>query len=166
MEIPPHLKQRTQDLLQELGSEVGKDAANQFISECSAIYYRDNDLPVIDPGVIMGPGSPGGDDSWQYDFTQDSDPGNVSLPSNHDLDEILEPSLHSKGSVSYGSSPPLDDQSAHSEAPPDVPMCKRCNCEQCKKRAKRKRGKTASIETVASLFPRPDSIDILDKYWG
>ena len=33
MEIPPHLKQRTQDLLQELGSEVGKDAANQFISE-------------------------------------------------------------------------------------------------------------------------------------
>ena len=41
----------------------------------------------------MGPGSPGGDDSWQYDFTQDSDPGNVSLPSNHDLDEILEPSL-------------------------------------------------------------------------
>jgi len=45
-------------------------------------------------------------------------------------------------------------------------MCKRCNCEQCKKRAKRKRGKTASIETVASLFPRPDLVNILDKYWG
>ena len=65
MEIPPHLQERTQDLLQELGSGVGKDVANQFITECSAIYYRDNDLPVIDPRIIMGPGSPGGDDSWQ-----------------------------------------------------------------------------------------------------
>ncbi|KAH7378923.1 hypothetical protein BKA64DRAFT_714098 [Cadophora sp. MPI-SDFR-AT-0126] len=90
---------------------------------------------------------------------------NVSLSSNHDLDEILEPSLHSTGSVSYGSSPPLDDQSSHSEAEPDLPMCKRCDCEQCKKRAKRKRGKTASIETVGNLFPRPDLINILDKYW-
>ncbi|KAH6704131.1 hypothetical protein BKA61DRAFT_617941 [Leptodontidium sp. MPI-SDFR-AT-0119] len=167
MEIPPHLEQRTKDLLQELGSELGKDVANQFISACSAIYYGDNGLPVIDPRVIMGPGSPGGDDSWKHTFTQDSDysPGNVSLSSNHDLDEILEPSLHSTGSDSYGSSPPLDNQGSHSEAEPDLPMCKRCDCEQCKKRAKRKRGKTASIETVDSLFPRPDLINILDKYW-
>ncbi|KAH7379024.1 hypothetical protein BKA64DRAFT_242991 [Cadophora sp. MPI-SDFR-AT-0126] len=167
MEIPPHLQQRTKDLLQELGSELGKDVANQFISACSAVYYGDNGLPVIDPRVIMDPGSPGGDDSWKHTFTQDSDysPGNVSLSSNHDLDEILEPSLHSTGSVSYDSSPPLDDQSSHSEADPDLPMCKRCDCEQCKKRAKRKRGKTASIETVASLFHRPDLINILDKYW-
>jgi hypothetical protein len=169
MEIPPHLKQRTKDLLQELGSEVGKGVANQFISACSAIYYRDNGLPVMDPRVIMGPGSPSGDDSWKHAFTQDSDyvPGNVSLSSNHDLDEILDPSLHLTGSVSYGSSSPLDDQGSHSEADPDLPMCKRCDYEKCKKlreRAKRKRGKTASIVIVASLFPRPDLINILNKY--
>jgi hypothetical protein len=47
-------------------------------------------------------------------------------------------------------------------------MCQRCDCKKCKKlqeRAKRKRGKRASLETVASLFPRPDLINILDKYW-
>jgi hypothetical protein len=31
MEIPPHLQERTNDLLLELESELGKDAANQFI---------------------------------------------------------------------------------------------------------------------------------------
>lgn len=111
MEIPPHLQERTNDLLQELGSELGKDAANQFISACSAIYYGDNSLPCIDPQVVIGPSSPGGDDSWMCDFTQNSDysPENVSISSNHDLDNILDPSLDSTGSVSYGSSPPLDD---------------------------------------------------------
>ena len=70
MEIPPHLQGRTNDLLLELGSELGKDAANQFISIHSAIYYGDNGLPGIDPQVVMGPGSPNGDDSWKHAFTQ------------------------------------------------------------------------------------------------
>jgi len=170
MEIPPHLQERTNDLLLELESELGKDAANQFILIRSAIYYGDNGLPGIDPQVVMGPGSPNGDDSWKHAFTQNSDysPGNVSMSSNHDLDEILDPSLDSTGSVSYGTGPPLDDHCSHSEADPDIPMCQRCGCEKCKKlqeRAKRKRGKRASLETVASLFPRPDLINILDKYW-
>jgi hypothetical protein len=170
MEIPPHLQERTNDLLLELESELGKDAANQFILIRSAIYYGDNGLPGIDPQVVMGPGSPNGDDSWKYAFTQNSDysPGSVSMWSNHDLDEILGPSLDSTGSVSYGSSPPLDDQGSHSEADPDIPMCQRCDCEKCKKlqeRATRKRGKLVSLEIVASLFPRPDLINILDKYW-
>ncbi|KAH6661758.1 hypothetical protein B0J14DRAFT_331714 [Halenospora varia] len=75
MEIPPHLQERTNDLtlLLELESELGKDAANQFISIRSAIYYGDNGLPGIDPQVVMGPGSPNGDDSWKHAFTQDSD---------------------------------------------------------------------------------------------
>ncbi len=90
------------------------------------------------------------------------------MSSNHDLDEILDPSLDLTGSVSYGSSPPLDDQGSYCEANPDIPMCQRYDCEKCKKlqeRAKRKRGKRASLETVARLFPRPDLINILDKYW-
>jgi hypothetical protein len=90
------------------------------------------------------------------------------MSSNHDLDEILGPSLDSTESVSYGSSPPLDDQGSHSEADPDIPMCQRCDCEKCKKlqeRATRKRDKRASLEIVAGLFPRPDLINILDKYW-
>ncbi|KAH6712121.1 hypothetical protein BKA61DRAFT_609657 [Leptodontidium sp. MPI-SDFR-AT-0119] len=91
---------------------------------------RDNGLPVINP--------------------RDSDYslGNVSLSSNHDLDEILKPSLYLTGSDSYGSSPPLDNQGSYSKAEPDLPMCK-----------------TAFIKTVTSLFPRPDLINILNKYW-
>ncbi|KAH7364623.1 hypothetical protein BKA65DRAFT_142226 [Rhexocercosporidium sp. MPI-PUGE-AT-0058] len=167
MEIPPYLQERTNDLLQELESELGKDTANQFLSARSAIFYGNNSLPGIDPRAIIGPDNPGGDDSWKYIFTQNNDyiPGNVSLSSNNDLDEILDYSLESTRSVDYGSSPPLDDKGSHD---PDLPICKRCDCEKCKKlreRAKRKRGKTASIATVASLFPRPDLINILDKYW-
>ncbi|KAH6668373.1 hypothetical protein B0J14DRAFT_600566 [Halenospora varia] len=106
----------------------------------------------------MGPGSPNGDDSWKHAFTQNSDysPGNVSMSSNHDLDEILDPSPDSTGSVSYESSPAFDDQGSHSEADLDIPMCQRCTCEKCKK---------IQEQTVASLFPRPDLINILDKYW-
>jgi hypothetical protein len=87
---------------------------------------------------------------------------------NHDLDEILDVSLDSIWSVSYGSSPPLDDQGSRSEADPYIPICQYCDCEKCRKlqeHAKRKRGKRASLETVARLFPRPDLINILDKYW-
>ena len=53
----------------------------------------------------MGPGSLNADDSWEHAFTQNSDysPGNVSMSSNHDLDEILDVSLDSMGSVSYES---------------------------------------------------------------
>jgi hypothetical protein len=47
------------------------------------------------------------------------------MSSNHDLDEILDPSLDLTGSVSYGSSPLLDDQGSHSEADPDIPMSQR-----------------------------------------
>ena len=171
MEIPPHhLQERTNDLLLALQSELGKDAANQFILTRSAIYYGDNGLPGIDPQAVMGPGSPNEDDSWQHAFTQNSDysPGNVSMSSHQDLDEILDPSPDSMGSVRHESSPAFDDQGSHSEADPNIPMCKRCDCEKCKKlqeRAKRRRGKRASLETVASLFPRPDLINILDKYW-
>ena len=71
-------------------------------------------------------------------------------------------------SVSYESSPALDGQGSHSEANLDIPLCQRCTCEKCKKlqqRARRKRGKHASLETVASLFPRTDLVNILDKYW-
>jgi hypothetical protein len=42
-----HLQDRTNDLLLELESELGKDAANQFILIRSAIYYGDNGLPGI-----------------------------------------------------------------------------------------------------------------------
>ncbi len=49
MEISPYLQERTNDLLLELKSELGKDAANQFILTRSAIYYRDNGVPGIDP---------------------------------------------------------------------------------------------------------------------
>ena len=63
MGIRPHLQQRTKDLLQELGSKLGKDVVNQFISTCSAMYYGNNGVPVIDPQLIMGSGSPGSDDS-------------------------------------------------------------------------------------------------------
>jgi hypothetical protein len=66
MEIPPHLQDRTNDLLLELESELGKDAANQFILIRSAIYYGDNGLPGIDPQVVMGPGSPNGDAGCGY----------------------------------------------------------------------------------------------------
>jgi hypothetical protein len=89
------------------------------------------------------------------------------MSSNHDLDKILDLSLDSTASVSYRSSPPLNDQGSHSKADSDIPMCKRCDCEKCKKlqeRAKRKRSKRAFLETVASLFPRPNLINILDKY--
>lgn len=170
MEIPPLLQERTNNLLPELKSELGKDASNQFILINSAIHYGDNDLPGIDPQVVMGPGSPNGDDSWKHAFTQNSDysPGNVWMSSNHDVDEILDPSLDSTRGVTYGSSPPLDNQGSHSEADPNFPMCQRCHCEKCKKlpeRAKLKRGKRASLESVARLFPRPDLINILDKYW-
>jgi hypothetical protein len=169
MDIPPHLQERTNDLLLELGSELGKDAANQFISLCSAIYYGDS-LPGIDPKVVMGPGSPNADESWTTDFTQDSDysPGNVTMSSNHDLNKILDPSPDPMESVSYESSPPSDDHGSRSEADPDIPMCQRCDCEKCRKlqeRAKRKRDKRSSLETVARLFPRPDLINILDNYW-
>jgi hypothetical protein len=61
------------DLLQELRSELGKDAANQFISIRSAVYYRDNGPPGVDPQALVGPGSPNTDESWKYGFTQDSD---------------------------------------------------------------------------------------------
>jgi hypothetical protein len=56
--LPPHLQKRTDDLLLELRSELGKDAANQFISIRSAIYYGDNSPHGIHPQVLMGPGSP------------------------------------------------------------------------------------------------------------
>lgn len=66
------------------------------------------------------------------------------------------------------SSPPSNDQGFNSEADLAIPLCQRCTCEKCKKlqeRAKRKRDKRSSLETVARLFPRPDLINILDKYW-
>ena len=71
------------DLLQELRSELGKDAANQFILIRSAVCYGDNGTE-IDPQVLMVSGSPNADESWQNDFTQDSDysPGNVTMSSN------------------------------------------------------------------------------------
>jgi hypothetical protein len=37
-EIPAQLQERTNNLLQELRSELGKDAANQFVSIRSAVY--------------------------------------------------------------------------------------------------------------------------------
>lgn len=88
------------------------------------------------------------------------------IPSNHDLDAILEQSPDSTGSNSNESSLLFDDQGSHFEA--DLPLCQRCTCEKCKKlqeRAQRKRGKHASLETVASLFPRSDLMNILEKYW-
>lgn len=89
------------------------------------------------------------------------------MSSNHDLDNILDPSLDSTGSVSYESSPAFNNQGSYSEADPDIPMYKRCDYEKCKKlqeRAKQKRCKRASLETATSLFPRPDLMNILDKY--
>jgi hypothetical protein len=168
-EIRAQLQERTNDLLQELRAELGKDAANQFISIRSAVYYGDNGLPGIDPQALMGPGSPNADESWKSDFTQDSDysAGNVTMSSNHDLDEILDPSLGPTGGVSYESNPPFDDQGSDFEAGLAIPLCQRCTCEKCKKlreRAKQKRGKRASLHTVASLFPRLDLINMLDKY--
>jgi hypothetical protein len=70
------------------------------------------------------------------------------MSSNHDLDEILDPSLDSTGSVSYGTGPPLDDHCSHSEADPDIPMCQRCDCEKCKKlqeRAKKSESKHSRV---------------------
>jgi hypothetical protein len=49
--------EETNNLLLHLESELGKDAANQFILIRSAIYYGDNSLPGIDPQLVMGPGS-------------------------------------------------------------------------------------------------------------
>jgi hypothetical protein len=169
MEISPQLQERTNDLPQELRSELGKDAANQFILIRSAVYYGDNGLPSIDPRVVMGPGSPDADVSWMHDLAQYSDysPGNVTMSSNHDLDEILDPSLGSTGSVCYESDPPVDDQGSHFEADLALTLCQRCTCEKCKKlweRAKQRRGKRASLETVAGLFHRPDLMNILDAY--
>ena len=102
---------------------MGKDAANQVISIRSAVYYGDHGLPGIDPQVVMGPGSPNADKSWKRDFTQDSDysPGNGTMSSNHDLDEILDSSLDSTESVSYESNPSLDDQGSHFEADLAIP---------------------------------------------
>ena len=118
----------------------------------------------------MGPGSPNADESWKSDFTQDSDygAGNVTMSSKHDLDEILDPSLGSTGSVSYESNPPFDNQGSHFEADVATSLCQRCACEKCKKlreRAKQKRGKRASLDTVVSLFPRPDLMNMLGRYW-
>jgi hypothetical protein len=58
MKIPSHLQERTNDPLLELQSKLGKDAANQFISIRSAVYYRDNDIPGINPQVVIRPVSP------------------------------------------------------------------------------------------------------------
>jgi hypothetical protein len=171
MEIPPHLQDRTNDLLLELESELGKDAANQFILIRSAIYYGDNGLPGIDPQVVMGPGSPNGDDSWKHAFTQNSDysPGNVSISSNHDLDEILDASLTQRGASVTGLALLWMTR---------VPTLKLTRTSPCASAVtarsvgssrsvpNERGGKRASLETVARLFPRPDLINILDKYWG
>jgi hypothetical protein len=64
-EIPAQLQGRTNDLLLELRSELGKDAANQFVSIRSAVYYRDNGPPSVDPQALVGPGSPNTDESLE-----------------------------------------------------------------------------------------------------
>jgi hypothetical protein len=170
MEIPPDLQERTNNLLLELGTELDKDAANQFISIRSAIYYGEISLPGIDPQVVMRPASPNADEFWEKFCALDSEhsPGNETMPSNHDLDDILNQPLDSTGSVSNKSSPDFDGQGSHSKADLDIPLCQRCTCEKCKKLpkyARRKKGKHASLETVASLFPRTNLVNILDKYW-
>jgi len=98
------------------------------------VYYGDNGLPAIDPQVVMDLGSPNADKSWMCDFTQDSDysPGNVMMLLNHDLDEILDLSLDST-SVSYKSSPPINDQGSHFKADVAIPLCQRCTCKKCEK---------------------------------
>jgi hypothetical protein len=53
--------------------------------------------------------------------------------SNQDQEEILDPSLHSTGSVSYGPSSSLASQGSHSEVDPETPMCQRCDWEKYKK---------------------------------
>jgi hypothetical protein len=167
MEIPPDLQERTNNLLLELGTELGKDAANQFILIRSAIYYRDNGLPGIDPQIVIRPASFNTDESWKNPFTKDVySLGHVTLSSNNDLDNILNQSLDS-GSVSYKSSPAFNNQGSHSKADLDIPLYQRYTCEKCKKLLKyirRKRGKYTSLETVAILFPRTDLMNILDKY--
>jgi hypothetical protein len=44
------------------------------------------------------------------------------MSSNYNLDEILDPSLDLTGSVSYGTSPPLDNHYSYSKANPDIPI--------------------------------------------
>jgi hypothetical protein len=43
-------------------------------------YYRDNGPPGVDPQALVGPGSPNADESWKYDFTQDSDYSTRNIP--------------------------------------------------------------------------------------
>jgi hypothetical protein len=169
MEIPARLQERTDLLFQELRSELGKDAANQFVLMRSAIHYVDNDSPCVDPQELIGQGSSSADEFLQFDCTDNSDHsvGDVAISSNQDLDKILE-SPDSMDSVSYESNPPFDGRSSHFEAYQTIPLCKQCTCEKCKKRrdrAEQKGRKQACLYTVAQQFPRPDLIDMLDKYW-
>jgi hypothetical protein len=47
MEVPAELQERIDILFQEHQSELGKDAANQFVLWRSAIHYKDDEFPAL-----------------------------------------------------------------------------------------------------------------------
>jgi hypothetical protein len=149
MEIPAELQERTDNLFQELQSELGKHGANQFVQMRTAIHFEEN-TSVINPQELKNTGNPSDEDLWDMYISSppadDSDQSSRDATSNKDLDEIL-------------GLPPANQ---------DIPLCKRCTCKTCKRRldrAKNKGKKQVSLDAVAEQFPREDLIDFFDKYW-
>jgi hypothetical protein len=251
MEIPAKLQEKTDILLRELQSELGKHGANQFLLMRSAIHFEDNESSVINPQELINTGSPSidwdryvssppaddsdttsnkdldvsglppdstdrsdtpfNDRSFSFkanqdiplckrcrDTTSNKDLDVLGLPPdstdrsntpfddrsfslkanqdiplckrcrdttlNKDLDEILglPPDLTDRSNT------PFNDRSFSFEVNQDIPLCKRCTCNTCMKRldrAKKKKEKQSSLDTIAEQFLRVDLIDFLDKYW-
>jgi len=121
MDIPAELQERTDNLLQELQSELGKHGANQFVLMRTAIHFEEN--TSVNPRELMNTGSPSTEDFWdQYMLSppaDDSDPSSKYATSNKDLDEILG-LLPARGDNTSSISSPVDSCRLSSEANQDT----------------------------------------------
>jgi hypothetical protein len=110
MEIPAELQERTDNLFQELQSELGKHDANQFVLMRTAIHFENTS--VINPQELMNTGSPSTEDFWDKyvssPLADDSDPSRGDATSNKDLDEILGMPPALTDGASFRSNSPFD----------------------------------------------------------
>jgi hypothetical protein len=170
IEIPAELQERTDNLFQELQSELGKYSTNQFVLIYTAIYFEEN-TSVINPQELTNTDSTSTEDLWdQYILppADDSNPSSRDRTSNKDLDKILGLLQALKDNSSSMSSTCVDSRSFSFEANQDIPLCKYCNCISYKRRldrAKKKGKKQVVLDVVAKQFPCKDLIDFFDKYW-
>jgi hypothetical protein len=94
MEIPAELHERTDNLFQELQSELSKHGANQFVLMRTAIHFEDT-ASANNPWELIATGSPSTEDFWDKYVSpppaDNSDPCRGDATSNKVLEVILGP---------------------------------------------------------------------------